>query len=138
MTRERVAAAGELRGSVSVYQADVFRLADVPEIGEEQFDTASDNAVLHCIGDDQEQERYLAILGQRVRPGGRLLLQALSDQNPDPWVGPPRRLSEERARRLLNEESGWRVLSLRHCLLYSRMGLPGGAGQALFIVAERL
>lgn len=97
VAKQRVAASGKLRGSVQVLHADVFRLTD--ELGTTQFDTVVDSVVFHCIGDDEVQERYVTILGEHVRQGGHLLLHAASDRNPDPWIGPPRRLSEERARR---------------------------------------
>merc|ERR1719336_3036360 len=101
--RRRVAAAGELRGSVRVLRADAFRLTD--ELGTAQFDSVVDSAVFHCIGDDEAQERYVTALAQHARPGGRLVLHALSDRNPDPWVGPPRRISEEHARRFFCKQA---------------------------------
>mmetsp|Transcript_48898 Transcript_48898/g.97216 ORF Transcript_48898/g.97216 Transcript_48898/m.97216 type:complete len:218 (-) Transcript_48898:16-669(-) len=136
VARQRVAAAGELRGSVRVLHADVFKLTD--ELGTTQFDSVVDSAVFHCIGNDEVQERYARILAERVRQGGHLLLHAVSDRNPDPWIGPPRRLSEERARRLFCKEAGWHIESVRHCLCFSRIGFPEGGGQAIFVVATRL
>mmetsp|Transcript_50984 Transcript_50984/g.131581 ORF Transcript_50984/g.131581 Transcript_50984/m.131581 type:complete len:174 (+) Transcript_50984:3-524(+) len=138
MSRERLAAAGELRGSVHVILADVFKLADAPEIVGAKFDTAVDSAVMHCIGDDDAQARYVAALAGVVRPGGHLVLQACSDRNPDPWEGPPRRISEARMRQLLCEDTGWRVDSVRHCLYENRMGFKDGACPAIWVVATRL
>lgn len=137
LARERVAAAGSLRGSVAVLQADVFKLSEVPEISSVQFDTAIDSAVFHCIGDDHAQERYLRALAACVRPEGRLIMHACSDRNPDPWDGPPRRISEAHARSLL-EATGWRIDAVQHCQYQNKMGFQGGSCPAILIVATRL
>eukprot|EP00933_Yihiella_yeosuensis_P064194 TRINITY_DN6754_c0_g1_i1.p1 TRINITY_DN6754_c0_g1~~TRINITY_DN6754_c0_g1_i1.p1 ORF type:complete len:220 (+),score=44.20 TRINITY_DN6754_c0_g1_i1:60-719(+) len=138
IAQERAKAAGDLRGSLHLLQADIFKLEEIPELGKAQFDTALDSAVFHCIGNDEVQAKYVAALAQLVKPGGRLLLHALSDRNPDPWEGPPRRISENHARRFFTDTAGWRVESVKHCKYETNLGLPGGVGEAIFLVACRL
>jgi len=140
LARKRVVAAGELRGSVVVYEADALRLDSAPAALAKAapFDTAIDSAVLHCIGDDATQERYIAALGPWVRPGGHFIVQAVSDENPDPWEGPPRRISEARARTLLCETSGWRIDGIRSCFYENRMGFEHGSCAAIFAIATRM
>jgi 2-polyprenyl-3-methyl-5-hydroxy-6-metoxy-1,4-benzoquinol methylase len=134
--RERVAQAGEIPGTVELYAANVFELDKTP-IAERKFDTVLDSAILHCIGDDDTQKRYVDTIAKYVRKGGRFLLHVFSDQNPDPWVG-PRRISESHARTFFNEENGWKVESVRTCLYMDNMSRPKGGGEAIFMVAERI
>eukprot|EP00928_Gymnodinium_smaydae_P061661 TRINITY_DN45696_c0_g1_i1.p1 TRINITY_DN45696_c0_g1~~TRINITY_DN45696_c0_g1_i1.p1 ORF type:complete len:222 (+),score=42.59 TRINITY_DN45696_c0_g1_i1:43-708(+) len=140
ISRARVENAGRLRGSVTVLQADAFNLAQ-PEVAAAlggAFDTVVDSAVFHCIGDDAAQRRYVTALTACVRSGGRLLLLACSDKNPDPWVGPPRRISEEHARSFFCEEAGWRVQKVHHCHYYSRETFLDGSYPAILVIADRI
>jgi SAM-dependent methyltransferase len=134
--RERVAQAGEISGTVEIHVANVFELDNAP-FGQRKFDTVLDSAILHCIGDDATQKRYVDTMAKFVRKGGRFLLHVFSDQNPDPWVG-PRRISESHARSFFNEENGWKVESVRACLYMDNMARAKGGGEAIFMVSERM
>jgi SAM-dependent methyltransferase len=136
IAKGRIAQAGEMSGSIEIFQADVFELDKSP-IANHQFDTILDSAIFHCIGDDDAQKRYVAAITKYARKGGKLLLLVFSDQNPDPWVG-PRRISESHARSFFTEESGWRIESIKPAF-YADVGVRAeGGGKAIFMVAERI
>ena len=131
----RIGQAGELSGSIQVFQADVFELEKSP-IANMQFDTVMDSAIFHCIGDDAMQKRYVETISKYARKGGRFLLHVFSDQNPDPWVG-PRRISESHVRQFFTEENGWKIASIKPADFKDNMR-PDGQGKSIFMVAERI
>lgn len=104
VARERVAAAGDLAGSVELIVGDVFAHSLAPG----SFDTLLDCAMFHCVGDDEAQRRYIATVSPLIRPGGKLVMFAFSAANPNPWMG-PRRISEAHARALWEEGGLWAV-----------------------------
>ena len=132
IAKQRVADAGEMSGSLDVYQANVFELDKTP-FHNMKFDTVLDSAIFHCIGDDDAQKRYVDTISKYVRKGGRFLMHVFSDQNPDPWVG-PRRISEAHVRTFFNETTGWKVGIRPVCL---RNSTPRAEGKSIFMVAER-
>ena len=56
------------------------------------------------------QERYVRAVTPHMRPGGRVVMLAFSDANPEPWTG-PRRISREHATRIWGA-AGWRIDSI--------------------------
>ena len=134
IAKERIAAAGDLPGSITVFRASVFELDKSPIAGA-KFDTIVDSAIFHCIGDDAAQGNYVDAISRHARPGGRLVLHAFSDQNPDPWVG-PRRISEAHARSFFTEDHGWKVLSVAPARMHDTVH-SGGSAASIFMVAER-
>jgi SAM-dependent methyltransferase len=65
-----------------------FEVADAMRLGEQAYDTIVDSALLH-IFEPADRARYVASLHRACRPGGRVLVLALSDTGPGfgPQVG---------------------------------------------------
>ena len=78
MCKERLAnASSPPKAPVTFLEADVFDLpGDLCE-----FDTLLDSAVFHCIGDDEQQRKYLAAVTPRVKVGGTVVMFVFSDMN---------------------------------------------------------
>jgi SAM-dependent methyltransferase len=57
-----------------------FEVADAMDLGAEPgYDTVLDSALFHIFGDDADRARYVVSLHRAIRPGGVLILLALSD-----------------------------------------------------------
>lgn len=78
---------------------DLLSTNEIQERG--PFDVALDSALLHCLSDEDAQ-RYVDGVAKLLKKNGKFFVGCFSDQNPDPWSN-PRRLSEERLRRLLED-----------------------------------
>jgi SAM-dependent methyltransferase len=65
-----------------------FEVADAMRLGEQGYDTVVDSALFH-IFDPADRTRYVRSLHRACRPGGRVLVLALSDTGPGfgPQVG---------------------------------------------------
>lgn len=76
---------GGEEGKLDFLVQDVLVLSEV-ESFQNSFDSLLDSAVFHCIGDDDKQRQYLAQVTSCVKVGGKAVMIAFSDENPDPWI----------------------------------------------------
>ncbi|REK17440.1 MAG: class I SAM-dependent methyltransferase [Planctomycetota bacterium] len=102
----------------------------------ETFDTAIDCGLFHVFA-DEDRWRYVAGLTQVVRPGGMLLLECFSDQ--EPGEAGPRRISQADLREAF--AAGWTIESITPTQFqvipeYADTFTPGGP-KAWFVVARR-
>ena len=70
-------------------QGDAFNLAECLHMETSAFDAIVDSCVFHCFSHEMKLQ-YVEKLKPFLREGGRLVLAAISDMNPDPYVGPKR------------------------------------------------
>ena len=68
------------------------------------FDVVIDSGLFHVF-DDDNRARYVAVLADAIRPGGRCYLACFSDRQPGDWG--PRRVT--RAELLAAFDDGWTV-----------------------------
>lgn len=107
------------------------------------FATLLDSAVFHCIGDVEDQRRYVRALTSLVRPGGHLVMLAFSDHNrsheAEQWQG-PRRVSQEDLHGYFCASSGWNITEVRECRYCCASSQPphGMAYAGWLMVARRL
>jgi 2-polyprenyl-3-methyl-5-hydroxy-6-metoxy-1,4-benzoquinol methylase len=104
----------------------------------EFFDTLLDSAVYHCIGNDDDQRRYLKCVTSLVKVGGKVVMLVFSDENPaETWRG-PRRINALEAKNMW-QEAGWNIDSMDTTVHYmDSMGrCDGKGGHALLMCATR-
>jgi len=125
---------GTFDGRVQFIEADVFELSKVLPI-EDKFDVLLDSAVFHCIGDDEQQRKYIDCVTPYIKTNGILVMLVFSDKNADPWLG-PRRISTDHAKQLWSE-AGWTISSINDDVYYiDVMGRNDGkGGHALLMTA---
>lgn len=85
------------------FELDALELPELDRI----FDTVVDSGLFHVF-DDEDRERYVQMLGQVLRPGGRYVVLCFSDLEPGDWG--PRRVPETELRTAFM--SGWTVASI--------------------------
>lgn len=137
----RARGAGAGPAPVAFREGDVFAPASFGSSAAAAFDVLLDSAVFHCIGDDDEQARYLASVTPLIRAGGRAVMLVFSDENEEAtWRG-PRRIAAERARAAWTA-AGWRVDALETDARYFDAMQPprcgGLGGHALLMTATRV
>ena len=128
----------------------VLQVEGAPQQGTttKEFDVLLDSTVFHCIGDDAAQRRYVAAVSPFLKPGGIVVMLAMSDENKaEPYLG-PRRISPDHARALWSE-AGLVVESIDKVdfIFPPEMGrggigpvatpVLGGEGHAILMIARK-
>lgn len=85
-------------------QYDALKLADF----DRQFDSVIDSGLFHVFS-DADRPRYVAGLAHVTKPGGRLFLSCMSDE--EPGTHGPRRVSQQELR--VAFAAGWTIESIR-------------------------
>ncbi len=117
-------------------EADIFQPETIAPSG--YFDTLLDSAVYHCIGNDDDQRRYLNCVSSLIKVGGKAVMLVFSDENPaETWRG-PRRINALEAKKMW-QEAGWKIDSLDTNVRYmDSMGrCEGKGGHALLMCSTR-
>jgi SAM-dependent methyltransferase len=71
------------------------------------FDTILDSGLFHVF-DDVDRARYVTVLAEAIRPGGRCYLACFSDKQPGDWG--PRRVTRQELFGTFSE--GWAIEQL--------------------------
>ncbi len=123
-------------GRVQFIEADVFELSKALPV-DNQFDVLLDSAVFHCIGDDEQQRKYIDCVTPYIKTNGTLVMLVFSDKNLDPWLG-PRRISSDHAKQMWSE-AGWTITSTNEDVYYiDIIGRNcGKGGYALLMTATK-
>jgi len=126
---------GTCDGKIQFIEADVFELNKELSIANEKFDVLLDSAVFHCIGDDEQQKKYIDSVTEFIKTNGILVMLVFSDKNVDPWMG-PRRISVDHAKNLWSQ-AGWTVSSINEEVFYIDVigRNDGKGGYALLMTA---
>ena len=118
-------------------EADVFQPSAIAPSA--SFDVLLDSAVYHCIGNDDDQRRYLKCVTSLIKVGGRAVMLVFSDENPaETWKG-PRRINTLAATAMW-QEAGWEIDSVDTSVRYldSIGRCDGKGGHALLMCATRI
>ncbi|PNH05919.1 hypothetical protein TSOC_007780 [Tetrabaena socialis] len=130
-----------MKGKVHLLLADLLEqdLGKLPgQLGAEvsgSFSVVLDSSTFHCLS-DAERERYVPTLHRLLRPGGRIYMNCMSEEETRP--GGPRRIPVADLQSVFNAASGWEVESVEATIIEVHPASWGGEAKARLFTIRKL
>ncbi|PNH01387.1 putative methyltransferase AN0656, partial [Tetrabaena socialis] len=130
-----------IRGKVHLLVADLLEedLDKLPaQLGAEvsgSFSVVLDSATFHCLS-DADRERYVPMLHRLLRPGGRIYMTCMSEEETSP--GGPRRIPVADLESVFNPASGWEVESIEATVIEVHPAFWSGKAKARLFTIRKL